>query len=159
MNERGFTLIEISVSVAILGAALGTLIVLHTRMLNAYVEEQNAVQGSFFAQYLMTVLEAKAELPEPGTKESSLEEALEEAGYFSGDPLDEKAEVPKHWTCREEVTSIDLPLIEDALRRIDLSVSWGLGEEQSFNLVYFLSTQQGQRSQNPLNPYGSVAQR
>ena len=163
-NSCGFTLIEIAVAVAILGLALTTLIGLQTRMLSTYYNEKNRTKAAFYAQYIMTILEVQADAPEPGSKDGDLEDLLDEIGFFDTDELhkDMKDDI-EGWGYSRNVTSIDLPIIEDALRRVDLTVSWGEGEDQSFGLLYFVSniagTQglgtQGTPSGTP-SPYSNI---
>lgn len=141
--QAGFTLVEIAVAVAILGLALTTLIGLHTRMLDTYYNEKNRTKSAFLAQYVMTMLEVSADPPDTGTKEDPLFSRLEEIGYL--DTEEERSEIRKQfegWTITQEVTSIDLPLIEDALRRVDVLISWGPTQDETFSLVYFIDNSQ-----------------
>jgi len=139
-EAEGFTLIEIAVSVAILGLALTTLVALNTRMLDTYFNERNRVRASFYAQYLLTMIDAAAEAPELGSKNDSLRDTLEENGYFDEDELKAEKDPPESWTYEREVSSIAIAELDDALRRIDLSINWGPGADESFSMVYFVAT-------------------
>ena len=140
--DNGFTLVEIAVAVAILGLALTTLVGLHTRMLNTYYNERNRTQAAFIAQYLMTMLEVAKDPPSTGSSEDELNSRLSEVGYYAGDELSKQKERLQGWKLEQEVTSIDLPLLEDALRRVDLSIRWGPTEDEAFSLVYFIDNRE-----------------
>ena len=135
--EQGFTLIEIAVAVAILGIALISLIGLHTNMLTVFTSERERLEASLAAQYLLTQIEIAGAPPEVAERLSKLDEVLREVGYFDDDLLSSFEEKSKTWDFKQSVTSQDLPLIKDALRRIDLSISWGPSTDEEFSLVYF----------------------
>lgn len=138
--EGGFTLVEVAIAVAILGVALTTLVGLHTRMLNTYYTERNRTKASFVAQYVMTVVEASADAPEVGSSDGELKDLLQDRGYYSGSELEESKEDKfEGWKYHYEVQSVDLPLIEDALRRIDLELQWGETEDDVYTLSYFMN--------------------
>lgn len=138
-TDVGFTLVEIAVAVAVLGLALTSLIGLQTRMLDTYYNEHRRIQASLYGQYLMTMIEAGPEVPEVETKEGKLRTLLDEKGYFDNEDSFGGKDPMKGWNYQMTVSSIDLPLLADALRRIDLSISWGEGEDEQFALVYFMS--------------------
>ena len=44
------------------------------------------------------------------------------------------------WRYEEKVSGVDLPDAPDAMRRIDLSISWGEREREQFTLSYFVKS-------------------
>ncbi len=150
-NSAGFTLIEIAVAVAILGIALTTLVGLQTRMLDIYFNERNRFDASLYGQYLMVILETKSEPPPVASREGDLRDALEQAGFFESEDLDDFLSLRGEWQYREEVTSVDLPLINDAMRRVDLIISWGdiENEDERYSLVNFIPVDLQSNRQNP----------
>lgn len=144
-SEQGFTLIEIAVSVAILGVALVSLIGLHTRMIDTYINEQNRFQAALALQYVASMLETEADPPELGFASDALTAHLEELGFFDADSSEQRQMFSfEGWQFEQLVESIGLPvdreeLSEDAIRKISLRTFWGPGEEQQFRLVYFVS--------------------
>jgi prepilin-type N-terminal cleavage/methylation domain-containing protein len=152
-NEAGFTLIEIAVAVAILGIALTTLVGLQTRMLDIYFNERNRFDASLYGQYLMVALETKSTPPSVSTREGDLRDALEKAGFFDNDGFDEPLTLRGAWQYREEVSSVDLPLISDAMRRVDLTISWGdlENEDESYSLVHFIPVDIQSNRQSPFS--------
>lgn len=156
--KNGFTLVEIAIAVAILGLALTTLIGLHTRLLNTYFNERNRTRAAFYAQYLMTMMEVQGSPPETGTNEGDLQGALEDEGFFDSDSLGDHKISVEGWQYNQTVTSVDLPLLEDALRRVDLSISWGEGEDETYSLLYFIDNSNLAQSSSS-SPYGGFGQR
>ena len=138
-NSSGFTIVEIAVAVAILGIALTTLISLQTRMLDTYLNEKARTRAGFFGQYIMSLIEID-EAPEPGVDSGALRSKLEELGYFEENKFGIKAQDISSWNYQIETTSEAFQIIEDAYRRIDLTISWGESEEESFNLVYYVKS-------------------
>ena len=88
-NEKGFTLIEISIAVLILGLALTTLIGLQTRVVDLYSYERNLTKAGLYAQYLMTHIELEKDPPEEGSIKESLSNRLTELGYFDDHPTED----------------------------------------------------------------------
>jgi prepilin-type N-terminal cleavage/methylation domain-containing protein len=144
-SEAGFTLVEIAVAVAILGVALVSLIGLHTRMMNTYINEENRFQAALVLQYIASMIEVEAEAPEAGTFSVELESKLQEYGFFDTDSPEEKKQFRfEGWRFEQNVESLGLPfqreeLSEDAIRRISLRLTWGPSEDEQFSLVYFVA--------------------
>jgi prepilin-type N-terminal cleavage/methylation domain-containing protein len=136
----GFTLIEVAIAVAILGAALATLIGYQTRLMDTYAHERNLFRATLAAQYLMTFIEVEQDPPDPGDTESSLEDALQEKGYFDGLETDQFADTYKDWKLTQRVTSVNYAEFEDILRRVELNISWDSGQQDNFSLVLFMNT-------------------
>jgi uncharacterized protein (TIGR02598 family) len=144
-NNSGFTLVEVAIAVAILGIALITLIGLHSKMLDTYLEEKNRLQAALVAQYIMTNIEVLQKPPAAGTKDGDLEDHLKKLGYFSDEGL--SAEDDKRfagWKFQQTVEEISLPLAsqeqsEDAMRRIQITVSWGESVDETFSLEYYFN--------------------
>ena len=137
-SQAGFTLVEIAVAIIILGLSLTALIGLNTSHLTSYYSQKKRVEAAMYAKQLMTFYEIERKAPELGEKSGSLFKELEEKGLaedFEG--LEEQLE---GWTYKEEISSVDLPELPDAMRRIDMSVSWGDRDRESFSLIYFVKS-------------------
>jgi len=137
--DRGFTLVEMAVSIAILGIALTTLITMQTRNLDRFVHERSAMRAALYARYIMTDIEIDQDPPELGGDGGSLESKLDELGFFDADidKSDALRSQMQGWNWEQEVQSIGFEILEDVLRRVDLTVSWGETEAEGFHLVYF----------------------
>lgn len=137
-RESGFTLIEVALSVAILGVALTTLVALQSGYLRSYMYGRNLVKASLVGQYLLAVWDADEDLPNPGSSEKDLLPILDKLGYFaeSDTMIDEKISF-EGWQLRRTVTNVGYPPLEKALRKIELEVIWGPGSNERFPLVYF----------------------
>ena len=145
-NESGFTLVEIAVSVAILGVALVSLIGLQSSMMRTYINEQNRFQAALSLQYVASLLETEPQPPEIGYKSEDFEKTLEKLGFFENDRADQKSLFRfEGWEFEQNVEGIGLPtdreeLAEDAIRKISLRVVWGPTEDEQFTLVYFVAS-------------------
>lgn len=143
-TERGFTLIEVAIAVGILGIALTTLIGLQTAYADRYVYEKNLTRAALYAQYLMTMLELDPKLPDDGDTDQDLSAALDESGFFENNFREssqtEKDELSR-WKVVRHIEKISIDPIEDALRRIDMTVSWSDTPLDRFQLVYFVRGQ------------------
>lgn len=145
--ERGFTLVEVAVAIAILGIGLTTLMTLLTSVMDSYAHERNLFRASLYAQYLMTLIEVAQADPDLGSNESSLADELKQAGYFDNDRSGEEEESIRDWKVSKDVTSISFPPLDDPLRRVDLIVRWSESAGDSFRLVYFIKTAQPQKNE------------
>ncbi len=142
-KNNGFTLIEIAIAITILGLAMTTIIGLQTRYVNNYMVERDRTKAALIAQYIMTSIEVEKEPPEKGEKKESLNSVLKKIHYFENlDSKDKKQEKKylRNWTLTKKVTSIDIHLIKDVLRRVDLKIKWGKSEDSSFTLTYYIKT-------------------
>jgi prepilin-type N-terminal cleavage/methylation domain-containing protein len=140
-SESGFTLLEVAIAISMLGLALVTLIGLQSRITDNYVRERNLTKAALYAQYLMTLIETDTKLPSEGSTDSDLSDALREAGYFEvldGKERQREMDAINGWHLTRRVTLMGIPPVEDALRRIDLIVSWGPAPGDSFPLVYMI---------------------
>jgi len=150
-SEQGFTLFEIAVSIAILGASFATILSLQTSIINAYAREGSYFRAALYAQYMMSVIEADNE-EEIQDRGGDLENALTDIGFFD-DSLTRKGENLDGWTYEQSVEPVEIPSREDLgpiMERIDLKVSWSDLESDSFNLVYYRKTKPQEGTQ--INP-------
>ncbi len=138
-SEKGFTLVEIAIAVAILGLAFSTLIGLHTKMIDTYSLERNRNIASLIGQYMLAIIEVAPQPPDVGTDSGILRNKLQDYGYFEGGKDYFKDEL-QEWEYISEVTSYDLAFLEDVYRRIELNISWGEQVDQSYKIVYFVFT-------------------
>ena len=138
ISAAGFTLTEVAIAVALFGLALSTLVTLQSRIIDNYYREQNLIQATLYAQYLMAKIEAAAEPPEATGTSGDLYEALREEGYFDDAFLEDEEDSLDGWTYEQNVTEIGVPPFDDVMRRIDLSIRWGEGEKDQYTLVYFV---------------------
>lgn len=136
-SNAGFTLVEIAVSIAILGVALATIIGLQTNVMDAQQEENYLFRASLYAQYLMTITETARTLPPEGTEEGDLEEVLKQFGYFDTDDINDEEEDLNGWTYTRVITPVSVPPYDDALMRVDLTVRFSDYDRAAVTLVYF----------------------
>ena len=84
-SQKGFTLVEIAIAVAILGLAFSTLVGLHTKMIDTYNLERNRNIAALTGQYMLALLDVAPEPPEVGTDNGNLRNRLQDYGYFEGE--------------------------------------------------------------------------
>lgn len=138
-NYSGFTLIEVALSVAILGIGLVTLIGLQTRHMANYARERDLSRAAMLAQYILSATEADADFPEEGVRAGSLAGELKRLGYFSSDEETASTEpLLRDWVLNESVSNLSIGQLDKALQRIDLTITWGDGPSQQYHVVYFM---------------------
>lgn len=140
-RSRGFTLIEVAISIAILGIALTTLVSLQSSYLRNLTNDRNLVRAALIGQYLLAIVEADDNFPNPGSSEKELLPTLEKSGYFDDNEelANGKSEF-EGWRLRREVTNVGIPPVESALRRIVIEIIWGDSQNESFSLAYFIKS-------------------
>ncbi len=138
-RSSGFTLIEVALAVAIMGVALTTLIALQGSYLRSYQYERNLVRAALIGQYMLAIWEADANLPQPGESNRPLLPVLQKLGYFEENELmsAQRADL-EGWMLRRRITKIGIPPVDDALRKIEVEVVWGPGQNELFQIVYFV---------------------
>ena len=128
---------EIAVSVAILGLALITLLVMNTNYLQAYDREAKRFKASLYAKKIMSMIEIDKAAPDPGRKAGNLVDRLRELKILNDATKSQEKEQLRGWRYELEVQKIPVAKNEDALRRVDLSISWGTRPDERTTLVYF----------------------
>ena len=139
-SERGFTLIEISAAVVLILFAFTTLTTLQLGFVDNYIRERSMTKAALYAQYLLTPIEVANKPPDEGQSGGLLEDALRQAGYFEQlDPQSVQEEMTriKGWMVRWTVTRQAIPPIEDALRRIDMTIIWSNHPRDQFQITYY----------------------
>jgi|GEM_PF-6937613 len=142
LGTRGFTLVEIAVAIAILGVGLTTLVTIQSRLAEAQLREHNIMRASLIGQYIMSKIEAGETPPDEGKTSKQLLSKLKDVGYLDDESMSKEAiEFEKrqlaHWTLEQTVTPVSIPPLEDALRRIELTIVWGEGGAERHSLIYF----------------------
>lgn len=117
--------------------SLTTLIILHTGFIRDYINSSNLMKAALVARSAITVLELEDQAPSQGTKRGKVRELLRKL-KSNDDIKDQWRKEIEDWTYTRDVSSIAIQENRDALRRIDLVISWGDAEDQSYTLVYFM---------------------
>jgi prepilin-type N-terminal cleavage/methylation domain-containing protein len=143
IDGQGFTLIEIAVAVAVLGIGLTTLLSLHSRYIRNYLREDSETRAALYAHYILTMIELSGTPPDEGREEHDLLNGLKEIGYFGENAVPESDRLAiKQWRYLREVTSIEVAPLENVLRRIQVTIAWGEGPDETFALVHFMRLQE-----------------
>jgi prepilin-type N-terminal cleavage/methylation domain-containing protein len=140
-HNKGFTLIEVAISIAILGIALATLVSLQSGYLRNATNNRSLVRAALVGQYILSVIEADDNFPGPGASEKELLPILERLGYFEDyADADRVRRELEGWRLRREITNVGIPPIESALRKIVIEILWGDSQAESFSLTYFIKS-------------------
>lgn len=119
-HDRGFTLLEVMIALAIIGIALVTLLGLETRTIQLAERQQRVTQATLLAQEKMTEIEI-------GEQSRSV---LGESEELFESPFD---------LYRWSVTSEPTPL--PAIEMVTVTVAWGkAGSTEQVELTSFLET-------------------
>lgn len=136
-EQSGFTLIEVAIAVAILGVALVSLVTIQTHYTSAALHERNLLRAVLFAQYHLAIVDADGDYPDPGTEDKPLIDILDEDGYFGDDTALEAAKSSlQGWQFRQVVSKVGVPPFTDAMRRLDITITWDDGRD--YEITYFL---------------------
>jgi len=103
-TDRGFTLLEVLVAVAVLGLALVSLLGLHVGDIDLIARDQRVTEATMLARGLMAEIDADTTLPELGTTEGDFEE--EYPGLYPG----------VRW--EREVSTFEVPTIREVRVRV-----------------------------------------
>lgn len=140
ISKHGFTLVEISVAIAILGVALVIFVSLQAKLINSFIYEKNLFRATLAAQYMMTFIEVSKTAPEIYESQSDLVEVLTEKGYFLQSGINDAEKQFTGWTFNQKVSGVEdlgnTPL-EDAIRKVEIKVNWSDSEKDSVTLTYF----------------------
>lgn len=138
-RQCGFTLIEITVAIAILGIGLSTVIILQTHYLQQFTAEKNRSKAAMYAKQIMSSIEIAPRSPDEGLTSGGLMDLFAEQGVITGNAKDEKErKAMESWTYTQEISSIDIPELQNTFKRIDLTIAWGEKADENFTLVYFV---------------------
>ena len=118
--ERGFTLLEVLVAVAILGLGLVSLLGLHVTDIHLVTRDQRVTEATALAQALMTEAEV-GPFPEPGLTTGDFQEAF--------------PELPPELRWEREVAETPLPDLREVRVRVHRADEPG-GDDVT--LVYYL---------------------
>ena len=140
-KELGFTLIEVTIAVLILSAALVTLLGLQYSLVQREYRDQQMQRAMLSARRLLARMEIDEIPPELGTKQTSLKDLLELYAPEEINNLNKSAGL-------EEVPNMDAELISEDItlpgsetlnniRRNILRIRWGNSELDIFEVVYF----------------------
>jgi len=119
-GERGFTLLEVMVAIAILGTALVSLLSLHHQSMQSVIRAQEMTRASMLAQAVMTEAELER-FPDLGRSTGDFQSS------FPGQFQDFRWE-------RIVEASANFPDV----REVKIFVRYGPGQSRSFALVEFL---------------------
>src|SRR5262249_54706992 len=72
--NRGFTLLEVLVAVAVLGLALVSLLGLHVRNIDLIARDERVTEATMLARGLMAEIDADTTMPQLGTTEGDFED-------------------------------------------------------------------------------------
>lgn len=135
-KQRGFTLLEIMISVVILGISLVTLLSLQSSVLTQELRERERQQALGVARRILSAIEFRGTSLSPG---SSRQDAKNLLSFLLDNQLpQEDVQDPSLLVQTElKVTPIGIPKIADTgLQKIELSIIWGESSLDRLDLLY-----------------------
>jgi prepilin-type N-terminal cleavage/methylation domain-containing protein len=152
-GEKGFTLIEIAVAIAILGVALATLMGTTIRLMDSTHDEINRAQASLYASYILEVSVARENQAargiqqaqavssteigqqQMGAQSGGLLQHLTQLGYFDGVSPDAITGTRiDNWTFEFIRQPLDIPLIPIPPQHLLIHIRWGPEAHESYTL-------------------------
>jgi len=144
-DERGFTLIEIAVSVALIMIGLTTILVMQTNFLTSFFVERSMVRAALLSKRIFTEIELSGEVPELGTESGRIDELLDDFDLEREERTRYEREY-EGWVYEQDVSNEELLAnvqaagLEDVLRKIDLRLRWDEESGEEFRAVYYVRT-------------------
>lgn len=141
--QEGFTFLEVVIALAVLGSALTIILGLQSALVQRTVLERQQREAALFAREILSAIEARESAGEPM-----------DVGVFTGTPADilngvlpvenTELEPPSEnpiadYEAQLTVEYWGIPKVNDnAMKRIELMISWGERKPESLQLVLFI---------------------
>ena len=136
-SNSGFTLIEVSLAVFLLGLALVTIIGLQSSVLQRSIADNKRLQALTIARMIMSQIETSREEIEIENRSGSVQDFISDAQDLGIQP-----EKYAEFSVKLDVTLAGIPEKPDALKKIDLKIFWN--EVDNYSLVYFIPNDQNE---------------
>lgn len=141
--DRGFTIIEIVIAVAILATALVTLLGVQASILERTVRDRNVQQAMLLAREALAAIESLDEPLDLQSEQMPIGQLLEKLGIEHG-AWDAELEQLDLYTAQFNVTAWGIPGLDDeAMKRVSLVLFWGPDPRDQFEVVYFIPQDEG----------------
>lgn len=137
LNNNGFTLIEMSLAVFLLGLALVTIIGLQSSVLQRSITDNKRLQALTIARIIMSQIETARDEVSVETRSGTVQDFITESQEIGLDP-----QKFNDFSVKLEVTYAGIPAKPDALKKINLSVYWN--DIENYSLVYFIPNDQNE---------------
>lgn len=159
--NKGFTLIEVALAIAILGIGLATITTLSTRLVDDTYYEIGRSNGTILAFYLLETQNAAPTDPsqdDASTQNQSggLISKLDSLGFFSG--LNKEEDFPylsEAWNYQITHEPLTIPLTDTPLDIITVSVRWGNNDFESVRIQTVVKGKDKPNQGTP-NPQGGA---
>lgn len=143
-GEQGFTLIEITFAVLMLAGTLTVLISLQSSVVDRTLRDEFTLEAMLIARRIQAALETTPDPVEVGEYGPYDPAALlrQFATVDDGDPIES---LDARYNARLVVEWWGLPDIDEkAMKRMNLTVSWGDTPLDTLNIVYFIANDEEQ---------------
>ncbi|MGA1192435.1 MAG: type IV pilus modification PilV family protein [Bdellovibrionota bacterium] len=142
-SQEGFTFLEVIIALAVLGSALTIILGLQSALVQRTVLERQQREAALLAREILSAIEARESAGEPM-----------DVGVYNGTPADilngvlpvesTESEAPSEtyiadYEAELTVEYWGIPNVNDnAMKRIELLISWGERKPESLQLVLFI---------------------
>lgn len=137
-TDRGFTLIEIAFAILLLAGSLVVILGLQSSSIQRTIRDRNSQQAMLVAREIFAAIETAKESVPIGQDEGPVEEILRQFTPFK--KMDHSMlDTGTYLRARLNVQYWELPKLDpQAVKRIELTVSWGEARSESISVVYFV---------------------
>ncbi len=140
-SQRGFTFIELILALAILAASMTIFVGLQAAAVQRTIHDRNVQQAMLAARRIMAAIETNPTLLDQGNVPLTPLPAL--FSQFGAPPPADKVELDALQALQATMTVDEWPLPvptidQPSMRRLTLTVAWGLDIDERFELVYYV---------------------
>lgn len=136
-RQLGFTLIEVTLALLVLGGSLIVLLGLQSSIIERTLRDNRKQRAMLFSRRILSSIEVARDPLPPQKTEGSFRDVLSSVDTSSS-PAEQPDPEEADFKVRLEVESIGIPqMAENAMRKITLTLSWGANSADQLTSVYF----------------------
>ncbi|MCI5066710.1 type II secretion system GspH family protein [bacterium] len=141
-DTAGFTFLEVTIALAILGGALVVILGLQSALVERTVVERQQREAMVFAREIFSAVEARESSGDPldtGSYEGTPQDIL--GGLLPGSEVEEDRSLQPIAEYRTQlfVEYWGIPSVDErAMKRVELLITWGERQPESLQLVLFI---------------------
>ena len=136
-RQIGFTLIEVTLALLVLGGSLVVLLGLQSSIIERTLRDSQKQRAMLLSRRIFSAIESSKNPPPAQKTEGSFRDVLGAVTSGSSDSIAIDPE-DQQFSAQLDVEEVDIPNIaEKAMRKITLSIAWGPKSIDQLTAVYF----------------------